>query len=164
MDGDRDADANVGAETLGASGWRKGDIAGIEEGIEAVLANRMPLYPEVGDGFVEVDLGEEAIGGVEAVVDEAAEGVDALEIRASKGWLEVERNRAASRCVGGREQSPWTLWNLYHMRQLGLHAEGITPPGRSVVSSRDRPGGGLGRDFDMVEGDTGEASRRLKEN
>jgi hypothetical protein len=71
--------------------WREDDIAGIEEEIEAVLANWVPLNPEVGDGFIEVDLGEEAIGGVEAVVYEAAESVDTLEVGASKGGLEVER-------------------------------------------------------------------------
>jgi hypothetical protein len=88
LDGDRDADANVGAEALGSElAWREGDVAGIEEEIEAVLANRVPLNPEVGDGFIEVDLGQEAIGGVEAVVYEAAESVDTLEIGTAKGGL-----------------------------------------------------------------------------
>jgi hypothetical protein len=106
LDGDRDADANVGAEALGGElAWREGDVAGIEEAIEAVLANWVPLNPEVRDGFVKVDLSEQAIGGAEAVVYESAEGIDALEIGASKGGLKVERDRAASRGVGGREQS-----------------------------------------------------------
>jgi hypothetical protein len=59
----------------------------------------VPLNPDVGDSFAEVDLGEEAIGGVEAVVYESAKGVDALEIGTSKSWLEVERDRAGSRGV-----------------------------------------------------------------
>ena len=64
LDGDRDADANVGVKALGGElAWRE------------------------GDGFVEVDLGEEAIGGAEAVVYEAAEGVDTLESAPSRmGW------------------------------------------------------------------------------
>jgi hypothetical protein len=90
---------------------------------------RVPLNPEVGDGFVEVDLGEEAIGGAEAVVYEAAEGVDTLEIGTSKGGLEVERDRAASRGVGGREQSGGGNGADIASFARVFHAKGITPPG-----------------------------------
>lgn len=52
LDGDRDADANVGAEALGGKlAWRQGDIAGIEEEIEAVLANWVPLTPMLATAF-----------------------------------------------------------------------------------------------------------------
>jgi hypothetical protein len=95
LNGDREADANVGAEALGSKlAWRKGDVAGIEEEIEAVLANWVPLNSDVGNGFVEVDLSEEAIRGAEAVVYESPKGVDAFEIGASKSWLEVEKGQS----------------------------------------------------------------------
>lgn len=70
LDGDRDADACIGAHTLGGKlAWSEGDVACIEEGIEAILADGVTLYPEIGYRLVEIDLGEEAVGRAQPVVN-----------------------------------------------------------------------------------------------
>jgi hypothetical protein len=163
LDGDRDADANVGVKALsGELAWREGDVAGIEEEIEAVLANWVPLNPEVGDGFVEVDLGEEAIGSAEAVVYEAAEGVDTLEIGTSKGGLEVERDRAASRGVGGREESGGSNGADIASFARVFHAKGITPPGSIGLVEQRLTGRRLWKGFGEVKGEAGEGLKTAK--
>jgi hypothetical protein len=61
LNSDRDADADIGAESLGGElPGSKRDIAGVEEAVEAVLSDRVTFDPEIGDGFVEVDLGLES--------------------------------------------------------------------------------------------------------
>jgi len=101
----RDADANVGAEALGGElAWREGDIAGIEEEIEAVLANWMPLHPEVGDGFIEVDLVRRRLGRGGGSLRDRGECRHPRN-RRLQGWAGSRTDRAANKGVGGREQS-----------------------------------------------------------
>lgn len=93
LDSDGSANTYIGAESLSCElSGSKRNIAGIEESVKAVLSNWMAFNPKIGQGFVEVDLCQEAVGCAEAVVDVAAEGVDAFEVGTAKGRLKVKRD------------------------------------------------------------------------
>lgn len=93
LDSDGDSDSNVGAKPLGSElGGRERDVPSVDEAVEPVLSDGAALDPDVGDRLIEVDLGEEAIRRAEAVVDETTKGVNAFEIGAAEGGLEIERD------------------------------------------------------------------------
>ena len=106
LDGNRDAEACIGTESLcGQLAGHQRDIARVEKGVEAILSDGVTFQPEIGYGFVEIDLGKETVGGPETIVDETAQGVDALEVGTAEGRLEIERDGTAGRGIGSREQT-----------------------------------------------------------
>jgi hypothetical protein len=93
LDSDGSTDAYIGPESLSCElPGSKSNIAGIEEGVEAILSNGMAFDTKIGQGFVEVDLCQESVGCAEAVVDEAAKGVNAFEVGPAKGRLKIKRD------------------------------------------------------------------------
>src|SRR6201996_1800140 len=88
LDCDGGSDSHVGPHAfIEELGRRKGYVAGVEEGVEAVLAEGMAFDADRCDGLVEVDLAKQTIGSPETEVSETSGLCDAVEVRAAKRGL-----------------------------------------------------------------------------